>query len=213
MRRHSLQISLSTIAMSFAIGIALAYVSAAILANFKVPSRDTKSAEWPSGEPCWRVLQANSIGRCSIINLVRLKRTRESNDFVPPSWSISWVRPTVKDGYSCINEEAAGWPMLSLRWQKRPWDPPPNVKYAFIYKASFGTYAYDVIFPSRIIAAGFVVNTLVFALFFLALVEICMRCFALVRKRRSGCAQCGYLLRAGLTTCSECGYANLGARV
>ena len=126
-----------------------------------------------------------------------------------------------------FEEEAAGWPLFSLRWHRSDDETlfggldchkpmllqlqggPAVLPNGQSVSRTYSVAIQDCILPLRPIWIGMAVNTTLYAVACLLLVHASRCILGWLRERKGRCRRCAYFLTAsGSTTCPECGYSS-----
>ncbi len=128
-----------------------------------------------------------------------------------PTWSCVRIRPSARfPKIEMVIEEARGWPLLSLKYEKYwhggvPYPADWGIELWRHRSAAWSSFAV-VALPLRPIWPGFAINTIFYAavLGLLALGPFTAR--RMIRRKRGHCIKCGYDLRnVDHEKCPECG--------
>ncbi|MCH8259451.1 MAG: hypothetical protein IIC46_04520 [Planctomycetes bacterium] len=133
-----------------------------------------------------------------------------------PTWSCVRRRPSARfPKIEMVIEEARGWPLLSLKYEKHwhgavPYPADWGIELWRHRSAAWSSFAV-VTLPLRPLWPGFAINTIFYSavLVLLTLGPITAR--RMIRRKRGHCIKCGYDLRGTSggdfsTGCPECGW-------
>ncbi len=128
-----------------------------------------------------------------------------------PTWSCVRRRPSARfPNPEMIIEEARGWPLLSLKYEKHwhgavPYPADWGIELWGHRSAAWSSFAV-VTLPLRPIWPGFAINTLFYAAILSLLWSSPLVVRRFIRRKRGQCIKCGYDLRGTEhEVCPECG--------
>jgi hypothetical protein len=124
-----------------------------------------------------------------------------------PSWSVMCLPAS---GPANHIEQAFGWPLLALsqRFQGELASDQWNHTRSIPVQPALEQFGPGAGLPVRIIPLGFVVNSVLYAWMWFALLAFPALVRRTLRRRRGACPHCGYDLRATHDGCPECGSSN-----
>ncbi len=133
-----------------------------------------------------------------------------------PTWSCVRTRPSARfPNTEMIIEEARGWPLLSLKYEKHwhggmPYPANWGIELGRHRSAAWSSFAV-VALPLRPLWPGFAINTIFYAAILSLLTFGPFAARRLIRDKRGRCIKCGYNLRGDLSAgCPECGWRREG---
>ena len=129
-----------------------------------------------------------------------------------PKWSGVRRRPSARfHKIEMVIEEARGWPLLSLKYEKHwhgavPYPANWGIELWRHRSAAWSSFAV-VTLPLRPLWPGFSINTLLYAAIVWVLWSSPFTARRMIRRKRGHCIKCGYDLRESKDSgCPECGW-------